>query len=105
MPNVLGAFASMDCASMRNVYWGTSAGGTYYFDRYFRGLGYALSWPLVSASTGVVSTQISRFMLTVLPRLFPLLRSSGLAAQRCMSSSRGFCKSKRSNAAYSAPLS
>ena len=30
-----------------NVYWGTSAGRSHHFPHYFRGLGYALSWPLV----------------------------------------------------------
>ena len=66
MPNVLGAFSSMDCPSHRNVYWGTSAGGTHYFDRYFRGLGYALSWPLVSTPVQKASlSSVSLLLLTV----------------------------------------
>jgi hypothetical protein len=46
MPNIISAFSSLDCS--KNVYWGTSSGITYHFPYYFRGLGYALSWPLVS---------------------------------------------------------
>ena len=47
MPNVIRAFSEMDCS--KNMYWGTTAGGAYHFPRYMRGLGYALSWPLVSS--------------------------------------------------------
>ncbi|KAK8858457.1 hypothetical protein IAR55_002684 [Kwoniella newhampshirensis] len=46
MPNVISAFKDLDCA--QNVYWGTSAGRSHYFGDYFRGLAYAMSWPLVS---------------------------------------------------------
>ncbi|KAL7422144.1 hypothetical protein Q5752_002787 [Cryptotrichosporon argae] len=46
MPNLVAAFARLDCAT--NVYWGTSAGRSGYFGDYFRGLAYAMSWPLVS---------------------------------------------------------
>lgn len=46
-PNILAALGSMDCS--KNIYFGTAAGATHYFERYFRGLGYALSWPLVSS--------------------------------------------------------
>lgn len=45
MPNVIDAFASFDCS--KNIYWGTSAGMSHHFGFYMRGLGYALSWPLV----------------------------------------------------------
>jgi hypothetical protein len=45
MPNVIDAFASFDCS--KNIYWGTSAGMSRHFGFYMRGLGYALSWPLV----------------------------------------------------------
>lgn len=45
MPNIISAFSSLDCS--KNIYWGTSMGITYHFPYYFRGLGYALSWPLV----------------------------------------------------------
>lgn len=45
MPNVIDAFASLDCS--KNIYWGTSAGMSRHFGFYMRGLGYALSWPLV----------------------------------------------------------
>jgi len=41
----LSAFKDLDCSS--NVYWGTSAGRSHYFGDYFRGLAYAMSWPLV----------------------------------------------------------
>ncbi|KAL7418040.1 hypothetical protein BDY24DRAFT_335088 [Mrakia frigida] len=44
MPNVIRAFQELDCS--KNIYWGTTAGATYYFPTYMRGLGYALSWPL-----------------------------------------------------------
>lgn len=47
MPNIISAFRDLDCST--NVYWGTSAGRSHYFGDYFRGLAYALSWPLVSA--------------------------------------------------------
>jgi hypothetical protein len=47
MPNLISAFKDIDCA--KNVYWGTSAGRSHYFKGYFRGLAYAMSWPLVSA--------------------------------------------------------
>ncbi|RXK41661.1 hypothetical protein M231_01161 [Tremella mesenterica] len=46
MPNVISAFKDLDCS--RNIYWGTSAGRSQYFHEYFRGLAYAMSWPLVS---------------------------------------------------------
>ncbi|ORY31443.1 hypothetical protein BCR39DRAFT_526792 [Naematelia encephala] len=46
MPNVISAFKDLDCST--NVYWGTSAGRSGYFGDYFRGLAYAMSWPLVS---------------------------------------------------------
>ncbi|GFZ45356.1 hypothetical protein JCM24511_03082 [Saitozyma sp. JCM 24511] len=46
MPNLISAFKDIDCA--KNVYWGTSAGRSHYFKGYFRGLAYAMSWPLVS---------------------------------------------------------
>lgn len=46
MPNLVSAFKDIDCAT--NVYWGTSAGRSHYFKGYFRGLAYAMSWPLVS---------------------------------------------------------
>ncbi|KIR36347.1 hypothetical protein I352_01295 [Cryptococcus deuterogattii MMRL2647] len=46
MPNMISAFKDLDCAT--NVYWGTSAGRSHYFGDYFRGLAYAMSWPLVS---------------------------------------------------------
>lgn len=46
MPNIISAFKALDCT--KNVYWGTSAGRSSYFGQYFRGLAYALSWPLVS---------------------------------------------------------
>lgn len=45
MPNIVSAFKDLDCSS--NVYWGTSAGRSHYFGDYFRGLAYAMSWPLV----------------------------------------------------------
>jgi hypothetical protein len=45
MPNLISAFKDLDCAT--NVYWGTSAGRSRYFGDYFRGLAYAMSWPLV----------------------------------------------------------
>jgi hypothetical protein len=46
MPNLISAFRKLDCST--NVYWGTSAGRSQYFGDYFRGLAYAMSWPLVS---------------------------------------------------------
>ena len=46
MPNIISAFKTLDCAE--NIYWGTSAGRSHYFGEYFRGLAYAMSWPLVS---------------------------------------------------------
>ncbi|GMK57377.1 hypothetical protein CspeluHIS016_0402110 [Cutaneotrichosporon spelunceum] len=46
MPNIVSNFMDLDCS--RNYYWGTSAGRSGYFDDYFRGLAYAISWPLVS---------------------------------------------------------
>ncbi|WVO15803.1 hypothetical protein L204_103465 [Cryptococcus depauperatus] len=46
MPNLISAFLKTDCS--RNMYWGTSAGRSHYFGDYFRGLAYAMSWPLVS---------------------------------------------------------
>ncbi|TXT10010.1 uncharacterized protein COLE_03944 [Cutaneotrichosporon oleaginosum] len=46
MPNLVSSFIDLDCS--RNYYWGTSAGRSGYFQDYFRGLAYALSWPLVS---------------------------------------------------------
>ncbi|CDZ98677.1 family 31 glycosyltransferase [Phaffia rhodozyma] len=46
MPNVIASFESLDCSE--NIYWGTSAGISYYYQFYLRGLGYAMSWPLVS---------------------------------------------------------
>ncbi|KAK1920534.1 hypothetical protein DB88DRAFT_503663 [Papiliotrema laurentii] len=46
MPNLISAFKDLDCAT--NVYWGTSAGRSRYFGDYFRGLAYAMSWPLIS---------------------------------------------------------
>ena len=46
MPNLISAFRELDCST--NVYWGTSAGRSQYFGDYFRGLAYAMSWPLVS---------------------------------------------------------
>lgn len=46
MPNMISAFKDLDCRT--NVYWGTSAGRSHYFGDYFRGLAYAMSWPLVS---------------------------------------------------------
>jgi hypothetical protein len=46
MPNLISAFKDLDCKT--NVYWGTSAGRSHYFGDYFRGLAYAMSWPLVS---------------------------------------------------------
>ena len=49
MPNVISAFRDLDCAT--NIYWGTSAGRSAYFNDYFRGLAYAMSWPLVSHDT------------------------------------------------------
>lgn len=45
MPNIISAFKDLDCRT--NVYWGTSAGRSHYFGDYFRGLAYAMSWPLV----------------------------------------------------------
>ena len=49
MPNIISAFRDLDCS--RNVYWGTSAGRSGYFEDYFRGLAYAMSWPLVRESS------------------------------------------------------
>ena len=49
MPNLISAFKDLDCKT--NVYWGTSAGRSHYFGDYFRGLAYAMSWPLVSFSS------------------------------------------------------
>lgn len=46
MPNVVRTLQSLNCK--KNVYWGTSAGSSGHFRQYFRGLGYGLSWPLVS---------------------------------------------------------
>ncbi|OCF31309.1 hypothetical protein I316_07095 [Kwoniella heveanensis BCC8398] len=46
MPNLISGFKDLDCST--NVYWGTSAGRSHYFGDYFRGLAYAMSWPLVS---------------------------------------------------------
>ncbi|WWC70617.1 uncharacterized protein I206_104568 [Kwoniella pini CBS 10737] len=46
MPNIISGFKDLDCAN--NIYWGTSAGRSHYFGEYFRGLAYAMSWPLVS---------------------------------------------------------
>ncbi|WVQ80546.1 hypothetical protein IAT38_002651 [Cryptococcus sp. DSM 104549] len=46
MPNIISAFKNLDCS--KNVYWGTSAGRSRYFGDYFRGLAYAMSWPLVT---------------------------------------------------------
>lgn len=48
MPNIVSAFKDLDCST--NVYWGTSAGRSHYFGDYFRGLAYAMSWPLVRNS-------------------------------------------------------
>lgn len=45
-PNVISNFINLDCS--KNIYWGTSAGRSRHFNDYFRGLAYALSWPLVS---------------------------------------------------------
>lgn len=46
MPNLVSSFIDLDCS--KNYYWGTSAGRSGYFDDYFRGLAYAISWPLAS---------------------------------------------------------
>ncbi|WWC88817.1 uncharacterized protein L201_003730 [Kwoniella dendrophila CBS 6074] len=46
MPNLISGFKDLNCAD--NIYWGTSAGRSHYFGDYFRGLAYAMSWPLVS---------------------------------------------------------
>ncbi|WRT67640.1 uncharacterized protein IL334_004612 [Kwoniella shivajii] len=46
LPNVISGFKDLNCA--HNIYWGTSAGRSHYFGDYFRGLAYAMSWPLVS---------------------------------------------------------
>jgi hypothetical protein len=51
MPNLISAFKDLDCST--NVYWGTSAGRSHYFKEYFRGLAYAMSWPLVRLPHGV----------------------------------------------------
>lgn len=51
MPNVVSSFRNLDCS--KSIYWGTSAGKSHYFGDYFRGLAYAMSWPLVSASSVV----------------------------------------------------
>jgi hypothetical protein len=56
MPNVIRAFSEMDCS--KNIYWGTTAGGAYHFPRYMRGLGYALSWPLVSSTLRVLGSRV-----------------------------------------------
>ncbi|KAG0144960.1 hypothetical protein CROQUDRAFT_659264 [Cronartium quercuum f. sp. fusiforme G11] len=45
IPNLIKAFQDLDCNM--NIYWGTSQGSNPLFDPYFRGLGYAMSWPLV----------------------------------------------------------
>ncbi|KAH9817587.1 family 31 glycosyltransferase [Melampsora americana] len=45
IPNLIKEFQNLDCNS--NIYWGTSQGSNPLFDSYFRGLAYALSWPLV----------------------------------------------------------
>ncbi len=45
MPNMIRAFQNLDCSTA--VYWGTSSGRSTYFQPYFRGLAYAMSWPLV----------------------------------------------------------
>jgi hypothetical protein len=64
MPNLISAFKDLDCKA--NVYWGTSAGRSHYFGDYFRGLAYAMSWPLVSSS--------SLLLLLFLPLPLNLLR-------------------------------
>lgn len=46
MPNLVSSFIDLDCS--KNYYWGTSAGRSGHFEDYFRGLAYALSWPLAS---------------------------------------------------------
>ncbi|BEI86425.1 hypothetical protein CcaverHIS002_0607120 [Cutaneotrichosporon cavernicola] len=46
MPNVVSSFIDLDCS--RNYYWGTSQGSASSFGYYFRGLAYALSWPVAS---------------------------------------------------------
>ncbi|EGF97964.1 family 31 glycosyltransferase [Melampsora larici-populina 98AG31] len=45
IPNLIKEFQNLDCGS--NIYWGTSQGSNPLFPAYFRGLAYALSWPLV----------------------------------------------------------
>lgn len=45
MPNLVSSLSALDCS--KGVYWGTSAGSSTAFLPYFRGMGYAVSWPLV----------------------------------------------------------
>ncbi|KAL7416438.1 hypothetical protein BDY24DRAFT_438946 [Mrakia frigida] len=78
MPNVLAALGSMDCSL--NIYWGTSAGATHYFDRYFRGLGYALSWPLVKWIGS--SNMFALFLISNASLFLSMIRSSSFDASK-----------------------
>lgn len=57
VPNLIAMFRERDWR--RNVYWGTSAGADPSLPRYFRGLAYGLSWPLV-AWLGSVDLSLSQ---------------------------------------------
>jgi hypothetical protein len=46
MPNLVSSFSALDCS--QPVYWGSSSGYSEYFLPYYRGMGYAISWPLVA---------------------------------------------------------
>jgi len=67
MPNLISAFKDLDCKT--NVYWGTSAGRSHYFGDYFRGLAYAMSWPLVRSSSVLL------LLIPILPLPSHLLRA------------------------------
>ncbi|ODO01524.1 hypothetical protein I350_06344 [Cryptococcus amylolentus CBS 6273] len=57
MPNLIAAFKDLDCS--KNVYWGTSAGRSHFFGDYFRGLAYAMSWPLASPVSWIGSADMT----------------------------------------------
>lgn len=91
MPNVISAFRHLNCAE--NIYWGTSAGKSHYFGDYFRGLAYAMSWPLVSLTsrmrgrmvlplgTGTARPRCSRWYQLIVTGVMDRIRSDASSSR------------------------
>lgn len=81
IPNLIREFQNLSCDS--NIYWGTTQGSNPLLPSYFRGLAYALSWPLVEwigssnmayeAQVGIEDARVGAWLSELEPSQDPLI--------------------------------